>query len=129
MTNFRIYKYKFLIIYISFFYLSSCNINKHLLKDEYLLRNTKIEFVDKENSNEFSSDQFNSIIVQKPNRKLLFNFRLYLTIYNLSNQERINKKIPLKQLKVDRKNEKINQNNEMLLKQDSTSKVKKFKTA
>lgn len=127
MTNFRIYKYKFLIIYISFFYLSSCNINKHLLKDEYLLRNTKIEFVDKENSNEFSSDQFNSIIVQKPNRKLLFNFRLYLTIYNLSNQERINKKIPLKQLKVDRKNEKINQNNEMLLKQDSTSKLKSLK--
>lgn len=122
-----IYKYKFLIIYISFFYLCSCDINKHLADGESLLRSVNIEFNKNKNQREFSNDQFYNLLVQKPNRKLFSNFRFYLAIYNLSNQDKINKKIPIKQSKVDLKNEKINQKNLQLLKLDSNTKTKNFK--
>ena len=68
-----------------------------------------------------------NLLVQKPNRKLFSNYRFYLSLYNLSNQDRIDKKVIEKQAKIDKVNEKINLKNEFLLSLDSSAKIKNFK--
>ncbi|MDC3134107.1 hypothetical protein OA958_04675, partial [Bacteroidota bacterium] len=68
-----------------------------------------------------------NLLAQKPNRKLFSNFRFYLFLYNLSNQDRIDKKVILKQTKIDKVNKRINLRNESLLALDSSAKLKNFK--
>ena len=76
-------KYNFLqrivLVSYSFIYLCSCNITKYVPEDEYLLRQSDIELSGSYPNNFFSIDEFNNLLVQKPNRNLFSNFKFYLT--------------------------------------------------
>ena len=128
---FNSYKYNFLqrivLVSFSFIYLCSCNITKYVPEDEYLLRQSDIELSGSYPKNFFSIDEFNNLLTQKPNRNLFSNFKFYLMLYNLSDQQKIDEKIRQKQLKIDNKNKKINQKNQKLLELDSASKIKSLK--
>ena len=119
----RINKHKFLKNLIFFFLLifvfSSCSITKHVPEDEYLIRKVKIEFLSNNNSNTISKDELYNLLLQKPNRKVFSNYRFYLRLYNLSNQQRIDQKIIKKQIKIDKVNHKIKQQNRSSLILDS----------
>tara|TARA_R110002096_G_scaffold169779_3_gene341501 strand:+ start:6653 stop:8962 length:2310 start_codon:yes stop_codon:yes gene_type:complete len=60
-------------------FLSSCGTARHLKEDEKLLTNVKIKF---EGKSKYSDDLY-SLSKQKPNRKFLGIFSIYLGIYNL----------------------------------------------
>ena len=119
----RINKHKFLKNLIFFFLLifvfSSCSITKHVPEDEYLIRKVKIEVLSSNNSNTISKDELYNLLLQKPNRKVFSNYRFYLRLYNLSNQQRIDQKIIKKQTKIDKVNHKIKQQNRNSLILDS----------
>ena len=119
----RINKDKFLKNLIFFFLLifvfSSCSITKHVPEDEYLIRKVKIEVLSSNNSNTISKDELYNLLLQKPNRKVFSNYRFYLRLYNLSNQQRIDQKIIKKQTKIDKVNHKIKQQNRNSLILDS----------
>ena len=123
MNIVRITKYKFLenfiFSYLFIFIFSSCSITKHVPEDEFLLRKVKIEFLNSNNSNTISKEELYDLLLQKPNRKVFSNFRFYLRLYNLSNQQRINQKIVKKQIKIDKVNLKIKQQNRSSLILDS----------
>ena len=123
MNIVRITKYKFLenfiFSYLFIFIFSSCSITKHVPEDEFLLRKVKIEFLNSNNSNTISKEELYDILLQKPNRKDFSNFRFYLRLYNLSNQQRIDQKIVKKQIKIDKVNLKIKQQNRSSLILDS----------
>ena len=119
----RIPKYKFLesLIYPCFFIfiLSSCSITKYVPEDNYLLRNVKIEILNGNTSNDLAKEELYNLLLQKPNRKVFSNYRFYLRLYNLSNQQRINQKINNKQIKTDKLNLKIKKKNRSSLILDS----------
>lgn len=123
MNIVRITKYKFLenfiFSYLFIFIFSSCSITKHVPEDEFLLRKVKIEFLNINNSNTISKEELYDLLLQKPNRKVFSNFRFYLRLYNLSNQQRIDQKIVKKQIKIDKVNLKIKQQNRSSLILDS----------
>ena len=123
MNIVRITKYKFLenfiFSYLFIFIFSSCSITKHVPEDEFLLRKAKIEFLNSNNSNTISKEELYDLLLQKPNRKVFSNFRFYLRLYNLSNQQRIDQKIVKKQIKIDKVNLKIKQQNRSSLILDS----------
>ena len=123
MNIVRISKFKFLENFISCYFLvfilSSCTITKHVPEDEFLLRKVKIEFLNSNNSNTISKEELYDLLLQKPNRKVFSNFRFYLRLYNLSNQQRIDQKIVKKQIKIDKVNLKIKQQNRSSLILDS----------
>lgn len=123
MNIVRITKYKFLenfiFSYLFIFIFSSCSITKHVPEDEFLLRKVKIEFLDSNNSNTISKEELYDLLLQKPNRKVFSNFRFYLRLYNLSNQQRIDQKIVKKQIKIGKVNLKIKQQNRSSLILDS----------
>ena len=123
MNIVRITKYKFLenfiFSYLFIFIFSSCSITKHVPEDEFLLRKVKIEFLNSNNSNTISKEELYDLMLQKPNRKVFSNFRFYLRLYNLSNQQRIDQKIVKKQIKIDKVNLKIKQQNRSSLILDS----------
>lgn len=70
-------KFLLLIVFACFFY--SCNSTKHLKDEEKLLSKVKIKFADKT----IFQEELYSISKQKPNRKLLGVFKLYLGVFNL----------------------------------------------
>lgn len=123
MNIVRITKYKFLenfiFSYLFIFIFSSCSITKHVPEDEFLLRKVKIEFLNSNNSNTISKEELYDLLLQKPNRKVFSNFRFYLRLYNLSNQQRIDQKIVKKQIKIEKVNLKIKQQNRSSLILDS----------
>jgi len=123
MNIVRITKYKFLenfiFSYLFIFIFSSCSITKHVPEDEFLLRKVKIEFLNSNNYNTISKEELYDLLLQKPNRKVFSNFRFYLRFYNLSNQQRIDQKIVKKQIKIDKVNLKIKQQNRSSLILDS----------
>ena len=123
MNIVRFTKYKFLenfiFSYLFIFIFSSCSITKHVPEDEFLLRKVKIEFLNSNNSNTISKEELYDLLLQKPNRKVFSNFRFYLRLYNLSNQQRIDQKIVKKQIKIDKVNLKIKQQNRSSLILDS----------
>ena len=123
MNIVRITKYKFLKNFIFFhlfiFIFSSCSITKHVPEDEFLLRKVKIEILNSNNSNTISKEELYNLLLQKPNRKVFSNYRFYLRLYNLSNQQRIDQKIVKKQIKTDKVNLKIEQQNRSSLILDS----------
>jgi outer membrane protein assembly factor BamA len=123
MNIVRITKYKFLenfiFSYLFIFIFSSCSITKHVPEDEFLLRKVKIEFLNSNNYNTISKEELYDLLLQKPNRKVFSNFRFYLRLYNLSNQQRIDQKIVKKQIKIDKVNLKIKQQNRSSLILDS----------
>ena len=123
MNIVRITKYKFLKNFIFFhlfiFIFSSCSITKHVPEDEFLLRKVKIEILNSNNSNTISKEELYNLLLQKPNRKVFSNYRFYLRLYNLSNQQSIDQKIIKKQIKTDKVNFKIEQQNRSSLILDS----------
>ena len=126
----RLHKYKFLqniFICISFFSFFSCKVCKYVPDDENLLKKVNIELTNYTQESNFLKEDLYSLLVQKPNRKLFFNYRFYLSLYNFSNQERIDKKVIKKQVKIDKVNERINLKNEFLLSLDSSAKIKNLK--
>ena len=127
----RIYQYNYYRAFILILGLCtfswSCNISKHVPKDNFLIKNSEIKI----NYNDSSSTEafldyelLNDLIKQKPNRKLLSKFRIYLRLYNLSNQDRIEKKILIKEDKINFINSKIEIKNSNKLKKDSAFKIK-----
>ncbi len=128
----RQYKYNLVIILIAIFgTLSwSCNISKHVPQDNFLIENTDINIkYDDFNLNEGSIDEeiLHDLIKQKPNKKLFSKFRIYLRIYNLTNQNRIEKKILIKNEKINFINSKIELKNTIRIKKDSSYKIKPLK--
>ena len=126
IIRYRSYKYKFLQnIFISIFLFSfvSCNVSKYVPEDKNLLKKVNIELIGPSQESNFLKEDLYNLLVQKPNRKLFSNYRFYLSLYNLSNQDRIDKKVNEKQAKIDKVNEKINLRNEFLLSLDSSAKL------
>ena len=125
------YKYKIvkkIIIFIFLISLFSCDVCKYVPSDETLLKKVNIKLIESSSEeNDFSKEDFYNLLVQKPNRKLFSNFRFHLSLYNLSNQNRVDNKISIKQAKIDKLNQKINIRNEYLLSIDSSAKLKKLK--
>ena len=123
MNIVRISKFKFLENFISCYFLvfilSSCTITKHVPKEKYLLRKVKIDILNSNNSSTISKEELYNLLLQKPNRKVFLNYRFYLRLYNLSNQERIDQKIIKKQTKTEKINSKIKQQNTSSLISDS----------
>jgi len=63
-------------------------------------------FADKFNSDHIDEYELESIIKQKPNKKIFWVAKLYLWIYNLPNPEKVEQKKTEKQIKVNLKNQK-----------------------
>src|SRR6187402_1771648 len=70
----------FFIFTLATLILSSCSPVKDLGPDEYLLNKNIIKSTNKE-----LSTGAKSILKQKPNRKILGNFKFHLGVYNLAN--------------------------------------------
>jgi hypothetical protein len=126
------YKYQsqlisFLLIIITF----SCNTVKYVSDDAFLLKNNKIQIIDKEGgvfASEFlRNGNYNEVIKQQPNRKILSKFRLHLWLYNLSNEDRIQKSIVKEDQKIVEINEKIKYKNKLKLAKDSSASLKPYK--
>lgn len=77
----RVYCFAILCILL----LSSCNINKHLQKDEFLLIRNSI----KQNGTQIDHAELEAFIRQKPNRKILKLVRFNLWLYNQVNQQKM----------------------------------------
>ena len=77
----RVYCFAILCILL----LSSCNINKHLQKDEFLLIRNSI----KQNVTQIDHAELEAFIRQKPNRKILKLVRFNLWLYNQVNQQKM----------------------------------------
>ncbi len=89
--------------------LNSCNVNKHLKPDEYLVQKSVI----KENGSGIDNGELEAFIRQKPNRKILKLVRFNLWLYNQINQEKMIRYKEERNLKYDRINAKrIDKNNE-----------------
>ena len=95
----------------------SCSPTKYLLEDEYLLDSNKILFEEdsirgKSHSRQIAVDELYPILKQMPNRKIGFGLaRVHLRIYNLSNEDRIQKRKLINKNKADKKNLKIDEKN------------------
>jgi len=96
----------------------SCSPTKYVLEDEYLLNSNKILFAEdsigaNRQSQQISIDELYPILKQKPNRKIGFGLvRFHLRIYSLSNEDRIQKRKLVYLNKADKKNLKIDLNND-----------------
>ena len=96
----------------------SCSPTKYVLEDEYLLNSNKVVFAeDSIGSNsqgqQISIDELYPILKQKPNRRIGFGLvRFHLRIYSLSNEDRIQKRKLVYLNKADKKNLKIDLNND-----------------
>lgn len=128
LQYYHIIQYVFLILIFAL--ACSCKISKHVPDNDFLIKNVEINL----NSQSTDSiidfidpDEMYVLIKQKPNRKLLSKFRFYLRLFNLSNQQRINKRILVKQQKNNLVNNKIELKNKRKLARDSSSKTKSFK--
>ena len=94
---------------------TSCSLTKYVPDGDYLLSKNSIEFTKDSLSikkHHLDVEELSSIIKQQPNRRILLGFRFHLRLYNASNQKRIEKRIPLKQAKADKKNKRIELRNE-----------------
>ena len=78
-STFLLRKSKFLWIMVLACIFYSCNSTKYLKEDEVLLRKVKFKY----NSRPILKDEIKSLSKQKPNRKLLGIFNLYVGAYNL----------------------------------------------
>lgn len=91
---------------------------KYLLaENEIKIKNDSLTGLNILNKTGVTEDELSNVIKQQPNRKILIG-KFHLWLYNRSNQEKIDKKIPKKQAKTDKKNEKIRTKNEKKLAKD-----------
>ena len=76
---------------------------------------------------ELKNGSFIDILKQQPNRKILSKFRFHLWLYNLSNEDRIQKSIEKDDHKISKLNDKINYKNSVKLAKDSSTKLIPYK--
>jgi outer membrane protein assembly factor BamA len=81
---------------------SSCNINKHLAENEYLVEKNTIS----KNGTSLEKSEIEAFIRQKPNRKILKLFRFNLWLYNQVNQQKMLAYKEKRNLRYDKINEK-----------------------
>lgn len=84
------------------FFVSSCNINKHLKENEYLVEKNSV----KSNGTNINNDELEAFIRQKPNRKILKLVRFNLWLYNQIDQEKMLRKKEKRNARYDRINQK-----------------------
>jgi outer membrane protein assembly factor BamA len=83
-------------------FFSSCNINKHLKENEFLLSKNTIKY----NGTNIDNSELEAFIRQKPNRKILKTVRFNLWLYNQVDQQKMLKKKEERDLRFDRINAK-----------------------
>lgn len=83
-------------------FFSSCNVNKHLKENEYLVEKNTV----KTNGTSIDNDELEAFIRQKPNRKILKLVRFNLWLYNQINQEKMLLKKEKRNARYDRINQK-----------------------
>ncbi|MCB9196979.1 MAG: BamA/TamA family outer membrane protein [Flavobacteriales bacterium] len=95
----------------------SCSQIKYVGSKEYLLVENEIVIhhdstiaIGTLNKTDVTVEDLGGVIKQQPNRKILIG-KFHLWLYNRSNQERIDNKIPKEQEKADKKNQKIREKN------------------
>lgn len=89
--------------------ITSCNVNKHLKEDEYLVEKSVI----KENGTSIDNAELEAFIRQKPNRKILKLVRFNLWLYNQVDQKKMVRYKEERNLRYDRINAKrIEKNSE-----------------
>ena len=81
---------------------SSCNVNKYLAENEYLVEKNTIS----KNGTSLEKSEIEAFIRQKPNRKILKLFRFNLWLYNQVNQQKMLAYKEKRNLKYDKINEK-----------------------
>lgn len=81
---------------------SSCNINKHLGENEYLVEKNTVA----KNGTSLEKSEIEAFIRQKPNRKMLKLFRFNLWLYNQVNQQKMLAYKEKRNLRYDKINEK-----------------------
>ncbi len=97
-----------LCIFFSVLLLSSCNVNKHLKPDEYLVKRSVIKY----NGTGIDNGELEAFIRQKPNRRILKIVRFNLWLYNKVDQEKMMRYKLERNLNYDRVNaERIEKNN------------------
>lgn len=82
--------------------LNSCNVNKHLNENEYLVEKNTV----KHNGTTIDNDELEAFIRQKPNRKILKLVRFNLWLYNQIDQSKMLRKKEKRNLRFDRINVK-----------------------
>lgn len=106
---------------------TSCNINKHLGENDYLLIKSGI----KNNGTSISTSDLQAFIKQTPNRKFLKLFRFNLWLYNTIDQKKMIAYKEKRNLKYDRINErrqaKVASKNEKRIAKGKTAKQAKLK--
>lgn len=106
---------------------SSCNVNKHLKENEFLLSKNTI----KHNGTAIDNNDLEAFIRQKPNRKILKLVRFNLWLYNRVDQQKMLKKKEIRDRKFDRINakriEKTNRKNEKRLAKGKPTKLPNLK--
>ncbi|MDF2452640.1 MAG: outer membrane protein assembly complex, YaeT protein [Bacteroidota bacterium] len=106
---------------------SSCNVNKHLKENEYLLSKNTI----KNNGTNIDNNDLEAFIRQKPNRKILKLVRFNLWLYNQVDQQKMLEKKEKRDQKFDRINakrvEKTNRKNEKRLAKGKSTKIPNLK--
>ncbi len=83
-------------------FFSSCNINKHLKENEFLLSKNAVKY----NGTDIDHAELEAFIRQKPNRKILKTVRFNLWLYNQVDQQKMLKKKEKRDLRFDRINTK-----------------------
>ncbi len=106
---------------------SSCNINKHLKENEFLLQKNNV----KRNGTNIDRDELEAFIRQKPNRKILKLVRFNLWLYYQVDQQKMLQKKEKRDLKFDRINAKrvarIEKKNEKRIAKGKTAKIPNLK--
>ena len=103
------YVIKCFIIFIAGLFISSCNINKHLKADEYLVEKNQI----KNNGTAIDHAELEQFLRQKPNRKILKLVPFNLWLYFQVNQQKMIAYKAKRNLKYDRINEKRQKKNDI----------------
>lgn len=96
---------------------TSCSQTKYVPEGSYLLAENHI-IIKNDSTVAFSLlnktgvtvEELDAVVKQQPNRKIIIG-KFHLWLYNRSNQEKIDKKIPKKEKKTAKKNEKIRKKN------------------
>ena len=122
------YKYlTYLSVSIVLAVVTSCNVNKHLKEDEYLVEKSVI----RENGTSIDNAELEAFIRQKPNRKILKLVRFNLWLYNQVDQKKMIKYKEERNLKYDRINakriEKNSERNERRVAKGKSPKAPKLK--
>ncbi len=102
LNHLHFFQIRCLGIALLLFLVTSCNVNKHLKDNEYLVERNTI----KENGTNVDNSELEAFIRQKPNRKILKLVRFNLWLYNQIDQEKMLRKKEKRNLKYDRINEK-----------------------